>query len=1070
MSSGKGRALAGRAFICALVAVFAIAPRALDAAADREVGVTSVVNTKAEGTPPASDTRVLATGTKMYFEEKVVTNATGRAQLLFADGSSMTVGPNSDLVIDTFIYNPDTKVGDMTVSLTKGFVRFVGGRISKRKAVKIKTPIGSIGIRGGIAMVEMQPGQGMTADFLFGTEMTVEVGATTETTTTPGTFMTAGATGQTVSAPARRNAADLNSRLKSFESQGNSSAQSSESSEQGDGQASNNASGQGQGQQASNSQEESGQGGSSQGSDNQDSTSQSDNAEGDGTQSAGTQNAGTETDGTQAVGTETGSTQIGGTDALGDGTQADGQSADGGLPGATATSTGTGTGTDGGAAGIGSLSGDQGDLSTQLAAIDSGAAGLADPDQSGAAGPDLPGTPGTVGESQTGTTALPADTGGGLVEALDPGVETPQPRPEEEQVTTVIPPVEPTPTPEPAPVEPTVTPEPTPTPAPEPTPEPTPEVVVVAPEPVAPPPPPAPTPTSFSRSFTGFALRGGTSFATLGANITSTATSVADRRFSSVTVGGADETVGGRFTANSTAGNYGLFYPAPTASSPVNMSSCGGGLDCSAQLAGTTATSATGPVEFGADPDFVSYALNVDGEKSLIVLGTEFTGSTPTTGAARYSVRPDSFLAGGLPFLRSSDTGFSGANDTNLYAKWATSAGSVPFMASRFEIDGTGGKSSISVLMGDIEISSDPFLEGVAIGGVDQTGTAVPEIYLGGLFTADTASGKDFFGSSGPDHFILHSVEDPDTPGLEAGVVNADLSPGTPFYPVNAVSKAGSHTVGASNTQLADVPLLGYYGGAGTVGGTPGAYVATTAADPSFLSISSSTDLPFVNIDVTPDGGSTTVTVDDSAGFGAYVDDRHFASELSTGATSGAGPEGTLTIGYVVTGGDNGGGFDLCSACEFLSWGFWGHEQLGNDVVFHMASWVAGVATNFGTLGALTASGTYNGNVVGSIIDGTATRVQTGTFSLNVNLNGVSSTATLNNFNFDGLSPFSTTATGFDATSQYYTLSNTVGGKTLDMRGAFFGTDGANIPPETGGDFKITGTGYDAAGVFAGKK
>jgi len=38
------------------------------------------------------------------------------------------------------------------------------------------------------------------------------------------------------------------------------------------------------------------------------------------------------------------------------------------------------------------------------------------------------------------------------------------------------------------------------------------------------------------------------------------------------------------------------------------------------------------------------------------------------------------------------------------------------------------------------------------------------------------------------------------------------------------------------------------------------------------------------------------------------------------------------------------------------------------------------------------------------------------------------------------------------------------------MRGAFFGVDGANIPPETGGDFKINGTGYTAAGVFAARK
>ena len=393
----------------------------------------------------------------------------------------------------------------------------------------------------------------------------------------------------------------------------------------------------------------------------------------------------------------------------------------------------------------------------------------------------------------------------------------------------------------------------------------------------------------------------------------------------------------------------------------------------------------------------------------------------------------------------------------------------VPVVGSRFEIDGAGGKSSISVIMGDIVVNSNPFFDGVVLGQVDQTGVAVPEMYEGSLFSADTDSGRDFFGSSAPDHFVLTSIEDADTGGSEVGVQNVDLAPGTIYYPVNTVSNAGSHTVDASNTQLADVSLLGYYGGAGTVVGTPGAYVATAPADPSFLSLSLTTDLPITNLDVTPDGGTTTVTAADGGGFGAYVDDGNFATEFTTGGTSGGGAEATATIGYLVTGGNSSSGFDLCSACEFLSWGFWGQEQLSNDVVFHMASWVAGVATNFGTLGALTASGTYNGNVVGSIIDTGATVVKTGNFSLDVTLAGAASTATLNSFNFDGAS-FSTGATGFDATSQYYTRTDTAGGKTLDMRGAFFGTDGVNIPPETGGDFKITGTGYNAAGVFAARK
>ncbi len=965
LNSGMVR-LAGAAMVCLLP----ILPATADAA-NREIGVTSVVNTKAEGTPPTGDTRVLDTGTKMYFEEKVVTDPTGRAQLLFADGSSMTVGPNSDLVIDTFIYNPDTKVGEMTVSLTKGLVRFVGGRISKTKAVKINTPIGSIGIRGGIAMVEMQPGQGMTADFLFGQEMTVEVGNVIQTTTTPGTFMTAGGpAGAGVSAPARREPAEINQRLKSFESQRSASPSNP--------------------------------------------------------QPSGPANAQT---GQQQAQNQSGAGQGGGSGATPQNNQA--QNPNQGLGG-------------------------------RAAQINTGTASLVDPASNPAGGPAIAGTPGT-GDTRNASTATVAGGGATQPRLLNPVVPTPQPRPEENRPASLVPTVTVAPTPAPVPETPPLTPTVAPQPAP------TPTVVVTAP---APEPEPETTQTStvtgFSRTFAGFEFRGGTSFATTGANTTNSTANLTARRFTSATVSGADNTVGGRLTASASVGAYGLYYPKPNSDSPISLTNCPSTLNCTAQLAGVTASSATGPIDVASDPNFVVYALNVDSEKSLVVVGTEFTGSTPTTGADKYTIKPDSFLAGGIPFLRASDTGFTSTTDTDAYAKWSSTASAVPFMGSRFEIDQTNGKSSISMIAGRITKGSNPYFSGVGIGQVDTTGTATPILYRGGSYSADTSSGKDFFGVSTPDFFILNSVEDGDTGGSKAGV--DDLTPATPYFPVNVVNRVGAFTINASNTQLADVTLAAYYGGAGSVAGTPGAYVATTAADTSFLSISSSSDESTITLNVSADGGSNTVTATNTGAVRVYVDDKNLASELANGATTAGAAEATATAGYVVTGGNNSANFSLCSTCAFLTWGFWGQEQVTNNVVFHMASWVAGAATNFATLGALSASGTYNGNVVGSIITSAGeTLVKTGNFTLNVSLAGSGSTATLSAFNFNGNS-FTTTATGFDATSQYYTLNAADAGQTLDMRGAFFGTDGANIPPETGGDFKINGTAYDAAGVFAGKK
>src|SRR5258705_2997756 len=89
--------------------------------------------------------------------------------MLFLDGSALTVGPNSDVVLDEFVYDPSTETGKLAVSATRGVLRLVGGKISKTEPVTLRTPTATLGIRGGIAIYDN--GQ---ASFLFGKSMTVE--------------------------------------------------------------------------------------------------------------------------------------------------------------------------------------------------------------------------------------------------------------------------------------------------------------------------------------------------------------------------------------------------------------------------------------------------------------------------------------------------------------------------------------------------------------------------------------------------------------------------------------------------------------------------------------------------------------------------------------------------------------------------------------------------------------------------------------------------------------------------------------------------------------------------------
>src|SRR5437762_1478864 len=88
--------------------------------ADPRVGVTSATTGGPTGKPPAQAERVLHVGVDMQANEVVTTGATDRAHLLFLDGSSLTVGPQARVTIDKFVYDPNSKVGALTINASQG--------------------------------------------------------------------------------------------------------------------------------------------------------------------------------------------------------------------------------------------------------------------------------------------------------------------------------------------------------------------------------------------------------------------------------------------------------------------------------------------------------------------------------------------------------------------------------------------------------------------------------------------------------------------------------------------------------------------------------------------------------------------------------------------------------------------------------------------------------------------------------------------------------------------------------------------------------------------------------------
>jgi trimeric autotransporter adhesin len=158
----------------ALVAGLLVAAVAPDGAAQQKVGVSSAVNPDARGTPPGGAPRQLVIGQDVVFNERITTSDAGQTQLLFLDQSAMTVGPNSDLTIDQFIYDPQSGTGKLAMSATRGVLRYVGGKLSKQdNAVTLRTSTATLAVRGGAFIANVQSDGRTEAIFVFGNGLTV---------------------------------------------------------------------------------------------------------------------------------------------------------------------------------------------------------------------------------------------------------------------------------------------------------------------------------------------------------------------------------------------------------------------------------------------------------------------------------------------------------------------------------------------------------------------------------------------------------------------------------------------------------------------------------------------------------------------------------------------------------------------------------------------------------------------------------------------------------------------------------------------------------------------------------
>ena len=105
------------------------------------------------------DDRTIAVqiNTHVFNGDMVKTGPTGKVGLVFEDDTVISMGSNSQLVVENFLFQPAEKQMSFIARLIQGTASFLSGQIAKLApdAVRLETPDATIGLRGTRILVKV---------------------------------------------------------------------------------------------------------------------------------------------------------------------------------------------------------------------------------------------------------------------------------------------------------------------------------------------------------------------------------------------------------------------------------------------------------------------------------------------------------------------------------------------------------------------------------------------------------------------------------------------------------------------------------------------------------------------------------------------------------------------------------------------------------------------------------------------------------------------------------------------------------------------------------------------------
>jgi len=100
-------------------------------------------------------------GAAVLSSDRIVTGADGSVGITLRDETLLSVGPNSNVWLEKYAFDPTTHEGALDATVKRGTMAVISGKLSKQSpsAVQFRTPSSILGVRGTEFVIEVGNGE-----------------------------------------------------------------------------------------------------------------------------------------------------------------------------------------------------------------------------------------------------------------------------------------------------------------------------------------------------------------------------------------------------------------------------------------------------------------------------------------------------------------------------------------------------------------------------------------------------------------------------------------------------------------------------------------------------------------------------------------------------------------------------------------------------------------------------------------------------------------------------------------------------------------------------------------------